>query len=107
MWFLWTATAWHCAGTRSVCGNGVLYCAGKSLSEVSKLLRDEDTPAELGVAKRHILFRIGGYQIVSRLLEGEFLDYRSAIPVGEATVIQINTRELINAIERRQPADFR
>ena len=73
---------------------------GKSLSEVSKMLHDEDTPAELGVAKRHILFRIGGYQIISRLLEGEFLDYRSAIPTGEATVIQINTRELINAIER-------
>lgn len=73
---------------------------GKSLSEVSKLLKDEDDAVEIGVARRHILFRIGGYEIISRLLEGEFLDYHSAIPSGAATTVKISTRELIHAIER-------
>ena len=73
---------------------------GKSLSEVAKLLKDEDEPVELSVSKRHIIFEVAGYTVVSRLLEGEFLDYRSAIPEGGQTVVKIAVRELINAIER-------
>lgn len=73
---------------------------GKSLSEVSKLLRDEEDMAQLFISRHHIIFEINGYKIVSRLLEGDFLDYKAAIPTGEQTVIRIVTRELINAIDR-------
>jgi DNA polymerase-3 subunit beta len=73
---------------------------GKSLSEVSKLLKDEDTEIEICVSKRHIIFTVGVYTVISRLLEGEFLDYRAAIPDASQTIIKINTRELIGAIDR-------
>ncbi|MGI5965923.1 MULTISPECIES: DNA polymerase III subunit beta [Anaerotruncus] len=73
---------------------------GKSLSEVSKLLKDEDSPIEISVSKRHIIFQVGEYQIISRLLEGEFLDYKAAIPSGAATTVKIGARDLINAIDR-------
>ena len=53
---------------------------GKSLSEVAKLLRDEEGDIEIAVSKRHIIFKAGSYNVISRLLEGEFLDYRAAIP---------------------------
>ncbi len=72
----------------------------KSLSEVSKLIKDEDEQISLEVARRHIIFQAGGYSVISRLLEGEFLDYKAAIPSGGKTTIQIGTRELIAAIER-------
>ena len=73
---------------------------GKSLSEVAKLLKEEDADVELTVSKRHIIFQIGSYHVVSRLLEGEFLDYKAAIPNGSQTTIRINTRELIGSIDR-------
>lgn len=73
---------------------------GKSLSEVSKLIRDDEGQIQLNVSDRHIIFEIDGYQIISRLLKGDFLEYRSSIPEGGQTTIQINTRELINAIDR-------
>ncbi len=73
---------------------------GKSLSEVAKLLRDEENEIEVNVSKRHIIFRIGNYHVVSRLLEGEFLDYKAAIPTGGQTSIRISTREFISAIDR-------
>ena len=54
---------------------------GKSLGEVLKLLSDdEESKVSLQVGRRHILFNIGRYTLISRLLEGEFLDYRAAIP---------------------------
>lgn len=73
---------------------------GKSLQEVSKLIRDDEGDVALSVSKRHIIFEIGGYRIVSRLLEGDFLDYRAAIPEGGSTEIRISTKELISAIDR-------
>lgn len=73
---------------------------GKSLSEVAKLLHENEEEIELSVSKRHIIFVIDNYQIISRLLEGEFLDYNAAIPAGGKTNIAVNTREFINAIDR-------
>lgn len=73
---------------------------GKSLLEVSKLLKDDETEIEMSLSKRHIIFTIGVYSVISRLLEGEFLDYKAAIPPSEKTVIQISTREMISAIDR-------
>lgn len=73
---------------------------GKSLQEVSKLNRDGDGTIQMSVSRRHIIFDIDGYRIISRLLEGDFLDYRAAIPEGGRTQVRISTRELISAIER-------
>ena len=45
---------------------------GKTLSEVTKLLSDsEEDTLSLLVGRRHILFKIGKYTVISRLLEGE------------------------------------
>ena len=50
-----------------------------------RLLKETDAPVTLHVGNRHILFSIDRYTLISRLLEGEFLDYRSAIPKEHAT----------------------
>ena len=63
---------------------------GKSLNELLKLLGDNDTQVELQVSKKHILFTIGDTSIVSRLLEGEFLDYNTAIPKDASTVVKVS-----------------
>lgn len=73
---------------------------GKTLSEVSKLLKEEDNEVCMVVSHKHIIFRIDGYHVVSRLLEGDFLDYQAAIPKTEKSVIQVSTRQLIEGIER-------
>lgn len=72
----------------------------KTLSEVLKLLTDEDTPMSMAVGRRHIVLEIDGYAVISRLLDGEFLPYRKAIPQQVATTVCVNTRELINTVER-------
>lgn len=73
---------------------------GKTLSEVAKLIKEEDRDVELVVSRKHIVFNVAGYSVISRLLEGEFLDYQSAIPKGGTTIIQISTREFTESIER-------
>ena len=72
---------------------------GKSLSEVSKLL-DGDGEILVALSQKHIIFRIGRYDVISRLLEGDFLDFHSSIPATENTVVEVKVRDLLNSIER-------
>lgn len=73
---------------------------GKTLGEVSKLLKEEENEVCMVVSSKHIVFKIDGYQVISRLLEGDFLDYNAAIPKMEKTSIEVSTRLLIEGIER-------
>lgn len=52
----------------------------KTMGETMKLIPDDDKFVKIGLGRRHILFEINGYTIISRLLEGEFMKYESIIP---------------------------
>ena len=74
---------------------------GKVLGEMVKLLKDDrEENVSLTVSKRHILFDVGPYLMVSRLLEGEFLDYKTSLPQGCQSVVSLSTREMIDGVER-------
>lgn len=73
---------------------------GKTLSEVSKLLNNPEENVTLSVSRKYVVFHIGGYHVTSRLLEGEFLDFRSAIPKETRTSVTISTRLFTDCIER-------
>ena len=71
---------------------------------LAKLSNDEESEEEpvisMRVSNRHIIFEVSGYSIISRLLEGEFLNYKSAIPNGVKTKLTVNTRDFMNSINR-------
>ncbi len=71
----------------------------KALGELVKLAVSAESIA-LDVGRRFIVFEIGSYRIVSRLLEGEFLNYKAAISGKVTGTLRVNTRLLIQSIER-------
>lgn len=73
---------------------------GKSLSEVTKLITDETEDVQITVGDRHIVFQIDNYSIITRLIEGEFMNYKAALPKTHSTEMKVNTRQFINSIER-------
>ena len=74
---------------------------GKALNEVLRLLPEgEDKKLKIFYSLHHIQFEIEGYKIISRLLEGEFLDYQASLPESFKTTVNINTRTFIDSIER-------
>ena len=73
---------------------------GKTLSEVNKLLKDTDEEIEMIIGRRHILFTIDNYTVISSLLEGEFLNYKATIPAENPTEVIVNTRSTIESVER-------
>lgn len=73
----------------------------KALKEVSNLLKDEDEKiVNIHTSRKHIVFDVNGYRVMSRLLEGDYHDYRASIPVESATEVIINTKSFINSLER-------
>lgn len=74
---------------------------GKALGEVLKLLPDdEDKKLKVLAGQHHILFDTGEYCIISRLLDGEFLDYEGSIPESFKTKVNVNTRLMLDSVER-------
>ncbi|MDE7124131.1 MAG: DNA polymerase III subunit beta, partial [Eubacterium sp.] len=76
----------------------------KTIRELIKLIgNDSDKDISISVGKRHIIFEVEDYSIISRLLDGDFLDYNAAVPKTSSTTVLINTREAISCIERTIP----
>ncbi len=73
----------------------------KALNEVAKLLKDdEELTCKIQLSQKHIIFDISGYELFSRLLEGEFHNYKNSIPTSNTTEVIINTKDLIHSLER-------
>ena len=76
----------------------------KTIRELTKLIDSEsDKDISVSVGKRHIVFDVENYSIISRLLDGDFLDYNAAIPKSSTTTVLINTGDAIDCIERTLP----
>lgn len=73
---------------------------GSALREIERILGDNDTLVSIYPDEKHILFSIGDTQLITRLIEGEFLNYRAAIPSDADFRITADTKELITCIER-------
>ena len=73
---------------------------GNALNEVKSICADTEDPAEVTLGKRHILFEVGQTQLICRRLEGEFLDYKNAIPRKNPITVIADTKSLIGSIDR-------
>lgn len=82
-------------------GNTFKFVApGNALNEVEKICDDSEEPATIKLGNRHILFKVGATQLICRRLEGEFLDYRTAIPRNNPITIHADKRNMIHSIDR-------
>lgn len=73
---------------------------GKSLNAVQLILKDDDSKVNLAIGQRHAIMEINGYAVITRLLEGEFLQYRKAISDNNKSTVRVKTRDMIDAVER-------
>lgn len=72
-----------------------------ALSEISKLLSNSaDDAASISVGTRHAVFAVCGYTVFTRLLEGEFLNWKDAIPKECSTSLKVDTKSFKESVER-------
>ena len=72
----------------------------KTLNEVIKIISDSFESVKIGVSKNQALFEMENCKIVTRILDGEFLNYNSVIPTEWQTRVRVNRNDLQNSFER-------
>lgn len=73
---------------------------GRSLSEVFRMIEDESETIAMSVSQNHMSFETDGYYLVSRLIEGNYLDYQTVIKKEEKIKLRLNANEINDIIER-------
>lgn len=73
---------------------------GKTLNEVSKILEDNSDIVKITFTSNHILFNLNNTKIISRLLDGKFVNYSSLLPQEYKLLINTKKQELQNGLER-------
>ena len=73
---------------------------GLTLREIMKVLEDIDENVEIVTSQRYVKFCFDNYTIVSRLLEGEYVNYKPIFNTPNSIVVNVNTREFADSIER-------
>ena len=73
---------------------------GSALSDVERICKDNEELIHISLSPKHVFFEIGDTSIISRRLEGEFLNYKSAIPEKFRYEMIIDRREMLQAVSR-------
>ncbi len=73
---------------------------GSALSDVERICSDSEEAVEISVGSKHISFSIGGTVVVSRRLEGEFLNYKKSIPESFKYILKVERSEFMSTIDR-------
>ena len=73
---------------------------GKSLTELSRSLTDEEEVITIRIMDNQVLFETKTMKFYSRLLEGAYPDTNRLIPTNFYTVIEFEGKEFLSAIDR-------
>lgn len=80
--------------------NCTFIVPGTTLTDVERICNDEGGDVEIAVGAKHVSFVIGNTVVVSRRLEGDFLNYRRSLPTVFENTVKVNRAEFMEAIER-------
>lgn len=73
---------------------------GKTLNELSRVIGTPDRSVDISLGDNQVIFSMEDTSLVSRLIEGQFPNYRQVIPQGYKTRLRIKTKDLLEALER-------
>lgn len=72
----------------------------KALIEVSRLIQEDDEVLKIVLNEKQVLFKFGELTLISRLIDGQFPNYKQVIPTSCKTKIRVNTKQLLASAER-------
>ena len=82
-------------------GNPFSFVApGTALNEVERICEEIEEFVTIRLGQRHILFMMGETELICRRLEGEFLDYKNAIPRRNPISVVADTKAMMQSLDR-------
>ncbi len=72
----------------------------RSLMEISKIIAENDSEVDIYTTDKHLLVESNNLTIVTRLLDGEFMDYKKIFNESYTSKIVVDRLTLLNSLER-------
>jgi len=72
----------------------------QALSQIVKLLGGQGGPVKITLGETQVLFEMGRKKILSRLIEGPYVDYGQVIPQNNKKELRIASEDLLPAVRR-------
>lgn len=80
--------------------NNKVIIPGKTLNDINGLLSNDEDTIKIGMDEKNAVFIVNETRIITRLLEGEFIDYKKLLPREYNLRVKVKTKNLLNSIER-------
>jgi DNA polymerase-3 subunit beta len=77
-----------------------LIIPGRSLSEMSKLLEDSNETTKVYMQKNYVMLEQNNTKVITRLLDGDFINYKQIIPTEFESTVTVNRLQLEDALDR-------
>jgi DNA polymerase-3 subunit beta len=72
----------------------------RALEELGRLVRDDVDDIRIGVRANQVVFEVGGLALSSRLIDGQFPNYRQLLPEAYEHELTVNREELLEVVRR-------
>lgn len=73
---------------------------GRVLNELIKIMKNEEGNVRIGLTSRHIVFEFENTRMVSRLVDGTYMNYSQILPKSFKYSVPVKTAELKKVVER-------
>ena len=80
--------------------NGEFIIPGRTLSELEKLVSGMEESVNVNIGEKSVMFEFGNVRFFSRLLDGEFVNYKNLIPKEFNYNATVSVNEFIKSIDR-------
>lgn len=77
-----------------------LIIPGRSLNELNKILEDREEDISISASTGQVIFNIGDTIVYSKLLEGQFFNYKDIMRKDHKTKVVVNKKSFLNGLER-------
>ena len=74
----------------------------KAMNELFRIIQseEEDTPVQITLSENQVSFSMSHFCLISRIIKGQFPDYRQVLPKESSSLFTIQRRFLLDASER-------
>lgn len=80
--------------------NFKIIVSSRTLNEIVRILENDEDMLTIIVQKNVLMCEVNGTVLISRLLEGEYIDYKNIIKNEFLSVVRVNKNALLSAIDR-------
>ena len=91
----------HCSTPIDASGESTeIIIPRKTVMELQRLLADTDDPVTVDVGAGQVRFRFGEIELISKLVEGKFPDYKRVIPTNYTRHFDVSREYLLGSLQR-------